>query len=857
MTIRKTVFLTIGATFLGFFVVLSITIRSTLLPYFDRFEKQMVYLNLDRAISAIESNFDHLDRTAKDLARLDETYAFAQTANQEYIKAYLSKNAYADLGINLLAFLDPSGKLLYGNLYNQETDILEPLPEVLIGYFEGGKLATAMHTGSQRGIIPLDQAPLMLMIHPILPAESDASPSGKLVIGQFLTQSEILRLGGIVQLPITIIPYYDPSLPKDFVAARQMLESPIKYATLAQSEDLIAGFSALNDIEGNPAYLLRVEQNRAIFQSGQVLIRYLITILISASIMFVFVSLAPLEGIILSPLSRMSREVTQIGESGDLSQRLTVKGKDELARLARHTNTMLEQLQLAQEKRRESEARFRTLVESMNDMVFTYHTETETGGFLGRSAKELGMPEEITLPELRSLPVAQNVFPIQHQAFERCQNGSHEVYEWSTEINGKQHFYQNALSPIFDRNGNVTGVVGVGRDITSFKQLEENLHQRIAELAMLYDISQIFLSQPSISSTNDTICRLAVDKFDLDLAWIGNGTLDSSRIDPIASCGVPLETLKPIYFDNNHFPPESEPIARAFCNDEPLIDNHVQNTAGYQSIAAVPLFTQTGTPAILNLFSKNPDHFTPQRLRVLLAYTNLARLSLQNACLYDQLEQGRRRLETISRRLVEIQEDERKWIAMELHDEIGQILTGLKLLLDSSISPGGFSAEKLAQSRGLVYELISRVRQISLDLRPAMLDDLGLIPAVLWLCERFREQTGVQVHLHHEGLDNRRFSTQVETTAFRVIQEALTNVARHAQVNRVTVQAWTANNQLNIQVKDEGIGFDPENIMDNGQSRGLMGIRERAHFVGGFLTIESAPGTGTNVNFSLPLISQK
>jgi signal transduction histidine kinase len=148
-------------------------------------------------------------------------------------------------------------------------------------------------------------------------------------------------------------------------------------------------------------------------------------------------------------------------------------------------------------------------------------------------------------------------------------------------------------------------------------------------------------------------------------------------------------------------------------------------------------------------------------------------------------------------------------------------------------------------------ELVTRVHDFSLALRPAMLDDLGLLPALLWLMEHVHSaQTGLQVDLEHEGLD-RRFSWEVETAAYRIVQEALHNVARHASTDRADVRCLAEGDELFIQVVDEGVGFNPRSIRAHTTS-GLRGMQERARLLGGQLRVESAPGKGTRVIARLP-----
>lgn len=211
------------------------------------------------------------------------------------------------------------------------------------------------------------------------------------------------------------------------------------------------------------------------------------------------------------------------------------------------------------------------------------------------------------------------------------------------------------------------------------------------------------------------------------------------------------------------------------------------------------------------------------------------------------------RLQALSVHLLEVQEAERRFIAQELHDEIGQSLTGIDLAVDIIVkkSPAEISAS-LSEVQNSVRGLLTRVRNMSLDLRPSMLDDLGLLHALLWHFERYKSQTRIMVSFRHEGLDM-RFSSEIETAAYRVIQEALTNVARHASVSEAEVIIVAGTDALTITINDEGSGFDPEQLKDSINITGLEGMKERLVLLGGRLTVESCPGRGTRLLVEIPL----
>jgi signal transduction histidine kinase len=159
---------------------------------------------------------------------------------------------------------------------------------------------------------------------------------------------------------------------------------------------------------------------------------------------------------------------------------------------------------------------------------------------------------------------------------------------------------------------------------------------------------------------------------------------------------------------------------------------------------------------------------------------------------------------------------------------------------------------RFEQARSIVDDVIATVRRLSFDLRPADLDQFGLLPALLGLFERYTAQTGILVDFKHRDID-RRFAPKIETAAYRVVQEALTNAARHASVAGITVRFWMQGNKLHLQIDDRGRGFNPDAVMKVARSSGLFGMSERIALVGGRMTIDSAPGAGTTITAELPL----
>jgi signal transduction histidine kinase len=233
-----------------------------------------------------------------------------------------------------------------------------------------------------------------------------------------------------------------------------------------------------------------------------------------------------------------------------------------------------------------------------------------------------------------------------------------------------------------------------------------------------------------------------------------------------------------------------------------------------------------------------------------------------------KLKESRQRLQTLSRRLVGVQETERRHLARELHDEIGQSLTAIEMNLQALLELPGTDAlaPRLKESLQVVERVQEQVDDVALNLRPSMLDDLGLVPALRWCTERQAALAGLQAEvLADPSLDQRlddptllehRLDPMIETECFRVAQEALTNVVKHAKARTVTVELTRSDEQLHLSVRDDGVGFDVTSFREKavrGASLGVLSMEERATLAGGAVQYHSTPGQGTEVHAWFPL----
>jgi PAS domain S-box-containing protein len=265
----------------------------------------------------------------------------------------------------------------------------------------------------------------------------------------------------------------------------------------------------------------------------------------------------------------------------------------------------------------------------------------------------------------------------------------------------------------------------------------------------------------------------------------------------------------------------------------------------------IRLRSQEGSPLPVQL-SLNPLHLDGTRAVCLIA-SDLSVMKRAEQELRASTEQSRK----LAMHLLSVREEERTRIAREIHDELGQSLTAVKIdlswLARRLPRRNGQMVEKIRSTLALADSIMESVRRISTELRPGILD-LGLAAAVEWQAQEFQTRTGIQCKVRL--LSQERFAPNVSTALFRILQETLTNVARHAKATRVEVVKQKQRDWLVLRIRDNGRGFDPEDPSIS-KSLGLLGMRERAALLGGGVNISSAPGKGTTVTARIPLPSPK
>jgi PAS domain S-box-containing protein len=224
--------------------------------------------------------------------------------------------------------------------------------------------------------------------------------------------------------------------------------------------------------------------------------------------------------------------------------------------------------------------------------------------------------------------------------------------------------------------------------------------------------------------------------------------------------------------------------------------------------------------------------------------------------LFKKVSLAQERLKVVSKRLLEVQESERRHIARELHDEIGQILTAIKINIQTAFKLAGSEKIETHLNEGveLIEEALFQVRKLSIDLRPSMLDDLGLVPALRWYVDRQSVRAGISAKVNVDE-SIMRLPSEIEITCFRVAQEALTNIIKHSQATHVDIMLYYEEGDLHLKIVDDGVGFNFFAAVQRslkGESMGILGMQERVELIGGKIKINSKAGNGTTVHTIFP-----
>ncbi|HEX9012373.1 MAG TPA: PAS domain S-box protein, partial [Anaerolineaceae bacterium] len=424
---------------------------------------------------------------------------------------------------------------------------------------------------------------------------------------------------------------------------------------------------------------------------------------------------------------------------------------------------------------------------------------------------------------------------------------------------GRLYVEDQTITPVKDASGKILNFIAIKHDITSRKKAEEEITRRNRELQALRDAG-VQLTQ---SLEPDVV-------FQTMLGLVEGLVPDADRImlylqveDGLQLIGVRGKASRsaaeyPALLDPAHHPliqSALETLENRLIHDTtseplwaPLLDG-----LETRAFLGVPLQLKGNTLGICCLESETPGCFSAQETHLVEAFLGQAAVAVQNARLYQVVRDGRERLQQLSRRLVDVQEMERRYIARELHDDTSQALVGLVFALEVLKRDAGDPqavAASVTELDHLISDILDNLHRLAVNLRPAALDHLGLIAAIRQYVDGLREKYHLAIHLAVPELPS-RLPQEMETTLYRIIQEALANVVLHARASTAEVRLELLPGQLRALIADDGIGFNLDEALAE-ERLGLFGMRERAEMLGGSLAIDSAPGAGTRISLEVP-----
>lgn len=402
------------------------------------------------------------------------------------------------------------------------------------------------------------------------------------------------------------------------------------------------------------------------------------------------------------------------------------------------------------------------------------------------------------------------------------------------------------------------------RDITDRKQAEEELRERYEKITAMEQLSEVMVRSLRLDyrlqGAVETV--LEVTKFEAGCIYLVDkpGALLHLRYQKGFTHNLIKNVLDKLVIQGvvGQAAQRGEAYFIEDVENHPMFGPYVGQLESVLAFASIPITSKGRVLGVLNISRRARYEFSDQERLILQAFGNQIGIAVENAQLFEGAKEQARKIRQLSIDLTNVQEEERKHFARELHDGLSQTLTILKLNAEMSLRQGSDDLEKgrefLKEVIELADEAQAEAKEIAYDLRPTVLDDFGIKSAISLLATKFQRRTGITTRVDMPP-DNLRFESLVESTVYRIIQELLTNVAKHSGATEVGVQMTTENGMMQLMTADNGKGIQPTARQTSDpvlSGRGLRNIRERLEVLGGTLRIESE-GSGTNVCVEIPL----
>jgi signal transduction histidine kinase len=317
-----------------------------LLDNYAALEKQRAEVNVKRGLSALSNVLSELDSIVGDWAAWDDTYAFIQDTNEDYLESNLVDDTFFNLGLNIMIFINSERDIVYGKAFNLTTMNEIPVSQELLNLLSAND-SLWRHSDTESsltGIVSLQEAPLLIASHPILTSQNEGPIQGALIMGRYLDSEEIEALTETVYLPLIVTTFDEPEAPSDFQALySSSLLGDVPIFTRPLNEDVMAGYGLVNDVYGNISFMLRVDTSQDFYKQGVTSVTFFVLALSSSSIILGLVTVLLVERGVLSRIESLAIGVKNMGKSKNLSERLSWSSKDELSLLAGTIDGMMEE----------------------------------------------------------------------------------------------------------------------------------------------------------------------------------------------------------------------------------------------------------------------------------------------------------------------------------------------------------------------------------------------------------------------------------------------------------------------------------------------------------------------------------
>lgn len=342
MSLSRKVLLTVAVTAIVIVAVILAISQLTFMRSFQQIEEQNTGQMVERAMSAFDAQLQRVDILNRDWAAWDDTYNFVQSPseNEDYITTNFPDKTFADAELNFILIIDNSGRLVYGEAFDLNTEAEVPIPESLQEHISDEALIYHESINdSVIGIILLPEGPLLLSSRPIVTSEGEGPIEGTIIMAQFMDSSVVDTLSDAMHLPLVRVTVNDTNMPSDLEVARSSLTIGAPVLVRAISSESIAGYFLLQDIHGNPAVIFRLTMPRDIYAQSVATMRYFLLALMGAALLSAFISTQLLRRLVVSRVARVGEFMGNIGVTGDLSKRLPTQGNDEITKLAKNINS--------------------------------------------------------------------------------------------------------------------------------------------------------------------------------------------------------------------------------------------------------------------------------------------------------------------------------------------------------------------------------------------------------------------------------------------------------------------------------------------------------------------------------------